>query len=57
MENGKKSDFNPSCDIPFVDVRNLNRQQNVAYKIVENHSRKNVSKLILMMITRQGDLG
>ena len=43
LENGKKSDFNPSSDISFVDLRNLNRQQNLAYKIEESHFRNNVS--------------
>ena len=57
LENGKKSDFNPSSDIPFVDVTNLNRKQNLAYKIAENHFRNDVSSPHLMMITEQGGSG
>ena len=37
LENCKKSDFSSSSNIPFVDARNLNRKQNLAYKIVETH--------------------
>lgn len=51
LENGKKSDFNLSSDIPFVDVRNLNRNQNLAYKIVESYFRNDESSPILMIIT------
>ena len=55
LENGKKSDFNPSFHIPFVDIRNLNRKQNVAYKIsLVNHFRSNVSSPLLMISTGQG---
>ena len=46
-----------SSDIPFVDVRNLNRKQNLAYKIVENYFRKNVSSPFLMMIAGLGGSG
>ena len=54
LENGKKSGFNFSSGIPFVDVRNLNRNQNLADKIVENHFRNNLPSPLLMMITGQG---
>lgn len=57
LENGKKSYFNPPSDIPFADVRNLNRKQNVAYKVAENHFRNNVSNPPVVMITGQGGSG
>ena len=57
LEKDKKSDFNPSSDMSFVDVRNLNRNQNLAYKVVENHFRNSFSNPIFVMITGQGGSG
>ena len=56
-QNGQKPQFNPSSDITFLDVRNLNRKQNLAHKILENHFRNDVSYPSLMMISKKPGLG
>ena len=57
LENGIKSEVHPSSDTSFVDIRNLNRKQNLASKLLENHFRNNVPSPLLMLITGQGDSG
>ena len=58
LVNSKKSVFNPPSDkLFFVDVRNLSRKENLAYKIVENLFRNHLSSPILMMITEKGGSG
>ena len=51
LEDSKKLYFNSSSNIPFIDVRNLNRKQNLVYTNVRNHFRNSVSSPLLRMIT------
>lgn len=53
----QKSDFNTSSGILLADVRKLNRRQNLAYKIAENHFRKNILTPLAIMITGQRGSG